>query len=163
MTIMRVSTADSLTVHLTNRQRTFKIQKTFLISTAAMILRYTGQRTGELSVVLINDRAMRALNAKYRGVPKTTDVLSFPQSPQQRGVEQHLIGDVVISLQAATRQANARASTLHGEVVRLLVHGILHLLGYDHECGAREARRMKAKEHMIIRRLTTAGIVVSGF
>jgi rRNA maturation RNase YbeY len=161
MMTVRQSSADSLTVHLSNRQRTFKIRTPFLISTAEAILRQAGQDTGELSVVLINDRAMHRLNAQYRGKDRPTDVLSFPQAPPRGGVEQ-LIGDVVISLQTATRQAKERRSTLHAEVVRLLVHGILHLLGYDHERSPQEARRMGAKERMIIRRLTSAGIKVSG-
>jgi rRNA maturation RNase YbeY len=161
MTMVRQPSAESLTVYLSNRQRTFRIRSQFLISTAETILRHAGQGTGELSVVLINDRAMRKLNAQYRGKDRPTDVLSFPQSSPRGGVEQ-LIGDVVISLQAATRQAKEQKSTLHGEVVRLLVHGILHLLGYDHERSPQEARRMRAKERMIIRRLTAVGITVSG-
>lgn len=161
MTIVRQPSADLLTVQLSNRQRTFRIRSQFLISTAKTILHHAGQHTGELSMVLLNDRAMRVLNAQYRGKDRPTDVLSFPQSLPRGGVEQ-LIGDVVISLQTATKQAKERASTLHGEVVRLLVHGILHLLGYDHERSPQEAQRMGAKERMIIRRLTVAGITVSG-
>lgn len=161
MTIVRQPSADLLTVQLSNRQRTFRIRSQFLISTAKTILHHAGQHTGELSMVLLNDRAMRVLNAQYRGKDRPTDVLSFPQSLPRGGVEQ-LIGDVVISLQTATKQAQERASTLHGEIVRLLVHGILHLLGYDHERSPQEAQRMGAKERMIIRRLTVAGITVSG-
>ena len=153
--------AEPLTVHLSNRQRTFRIRPQFLISTAKTILRHAGQYRGELSVVLINERAMRVLNAQYRGKAWPTDVLSFPQPSPRDGAE-HLIGDVVISLQTATRQAKERTSTLHGEIVRLLVHGVLHLLGYDHERSPQEARRMGAKERMIIQRLTAAGITVSG-
>jgi len=149
-----------LTVHLSNRQRTFRIRSQFLISTAETILRHAEQHRGELSVVLINDRAMRKLNTLYRGKNRPTDVLSFPQAPLRGGVE-HLIGDVVISLQTATQQAKERKSALHGEIVRLLVHGILHLLGYDHERSPQAARRMRAKERMIIRRLTMAGVRVS--
>lgn len=159
MAVRRLS-AEPLTVHLSNRQRTFKVRTQFLLSTAETILRHAGQETGELSMVLMNDRAMRRLNAQYRGKDRPTDVLSFPQALPRGGAEQ-LIGDVVISLQTATRQAKERKSTLHAEVVRLLVHGILHLLGYDHERSQQEARRMGAKERMIIRRLTAAGISVS--
>ncbi len=159
--MVRQPSAEPLTVYLSNRQRTFRIHSQLLTSTAETILRHAGQTSGELSIVLLNDRAMRVLNAQYRGKDLPTDVLSFPQSSPQGGVEQ-LIGDVVISLQTATRQAKEQKSTLHGEVVRLLVHGILHLLGYDHERSPQEARRMGSKERMIIRRLTSTGIKVSG-
>ena len=97
MTMARQSSAEPLTVYLSNRQRTFRIRARFLISTAETILRHAGQDTGELSVVLNNDRAMRVLNAQYREKDRPKDVLSFPQSSPRGGVEQ-LIGDVVISL-----------------------------------------------------------------
>jgi len=161
MMTVRHPSAEPLTVHLSNRQRTFKVRTQFLLSTAEAILRHAGQDRGELSVVLMNDRAMRRLNEHYRGKDRTTDVLSFPQASPRGGAEQ-LIGDVVISLQTATRQAKERKSTLHAEVVRLLVHGIVHLLGYDHERSPQEARRMGAKESSIIRRLISVGITVSG-
>lgn len=157
---MTMVSSSLLTVYLSNCQRTFKIRSQFIISTAETILRHAEQHRGELSVMLVNDRAMRKLNALYRGKDQPTDVLSFPQAPLQGSSEQ-LIGDVVISLQTATQQAKDRKSTLHGEIVRLLVHGILHLLGYDHERSPHEARRMRAKERMIIRRLTMAGVRVS--
>tara|TARA_B100000315_G_scaffold260401_1_gene321443 strand:+ start:3147 stop:3635 length:489 start_codon:yes stop_codon:yes gene_type:complete len=159
MTIVKQALAEPLIVSLSNRQRMFRIRSQLLISTAKTILRHAGHLTGELSVLLINDRAMRALNAQYRGKNQATDVLSFPQPASQDGVA-HLIGDVVISLQTATRQAQERQSTLHEEIVRLLVHGILHLLGYDHERSPQEFRRMRNKERMIIRCLTTEGITV---
>jgi len=157
MTMAELPTNRPLTVSLTNRQRTFRIKRRLLVSTAEMILHHAGQRTGELGVVLINDRAMRVLNAKYRGKSRTTDVLSFPQSLRQRGVE-HLIGDVVISLQTATRQANARASTLHDEVVRLLVHGVLHLAGYDH-LEEEDARKMQSLERIALEQVFPAPAV----
>jgi len=161
MTVVDPLSAESITVCLSNRQRTFKIRPQLLVWTAEAILRHAGQRSGELSVVLLNDPAMRVLNLQFRGKDQPTDVLSFPQTPQKGGGEQ-LIGDVVISLQTTTRQAKERSATLHGEIVRLLVHGILHLLGYDHELSRYEAQRMEAKELMIIRHLSDAGIPVSG-
>ena len=152
---------EPVIVHLTNRQRTFRIHPKFLISTAETILYHAGHTSGELSIVLLNDRAMRKLNAHYRGKDRPTDVLSFPQAVLS-DVSEQLIGDVVISLQTATRQAEERNATLQGEVIRLLVHGILHLLGYDHDQSSQEARRMGAKERVIIRRLNAAGIPVTG-
>lgn len=101
----------------------------------------------EVSVLLIGDGAMRTLNRRYRGRDRTTDVLSFPlREGKFSAVQHHLLGDIVISVPAAARQARAAGDTLLEEIDRLLVHGFLHLLGYDHERGGAEARRMEARE-----------------
>jgi len=84
--------------------------------------------TGELAVVLAGDRALRTLNARYRGKDKPTDVLSFPGPGGDEG-----LGDVVISLDTAERNARAFGRTLPQEMDVLALHGFLHVLGYDHE------------------------------
>lgn len=78
--------------------------------------------------MLTTDTAIQALNAKWRGVDAPTDVLSFPQDDPDRVV----LGDVVVSVETAARQAAERSVTLRDEIRILLVHGVLHLLGYDH-------------------------------
>ncbi len=104
----------------------------------------------EVSVLLIGDGAMRTLNRRYRGKDRTTDVLSFPlREGTFSGVQHQLLGDIVISVPAAARQAKAAGETLLDEIDRLLVHGFLHLLGYDHERGGAEARRMEARERRL--------------
>ena len=104
----------------------------------------------EVSVLLIGDAAMRTLNRRYRGKDRTTDVLSFPlREGKFSGVQHHLLGDIVISVPAAARQAKAAGETLLEEIDRLLVHGFLHLLGYDHERDGAEARRMEALERRL--------------
>jgi probable rRNA maturation factor len=101
----------------------------------------------EVSILLIGDEAMRTLNRRYRGKDRTTDVLSFPlREGKFSRVQHHLLGDIVISVPAAARQARAAGEPLLDEIDRLLVHGFLHLLGYDHERGEVEARRMEARE-----------------
>ncbi len=144
-------------IFVSNRQRTFKVSPKFLISVAEAILSRVGQKSGELSIVLLNDPAMRKLNSQYRGKDCSTDVLAFPQD-LSLNVPEHLIGDVIISLQTAARQAKERKSVLRNELVRLLIHGILHLLGYDHEKSLQEATRMKNKERLIIKHLKINGI-----
>ena len=84
--------------------------------------------SGELAVVLAGDRTLRSLNARYRGRDKPTDVLSFPGPGGDAG-----LGDVVISLDTAARNARALGRTLPQEVDVLALHGFLHVLGYDHE------------------------------
>ena len=111
----------------------------------------------ELSIVLVDDAEIRRLNARYRHIDRPTDVLAFAMR-EGDGATLHaaLLGDVVISLDTAARQASARAVAVADEVRLLLAHGILHLLGYDHERSPADARRMFRKQRAILRRLTTA-------
>lgn len=114
---------------------------------ASRVLRESGRRFlealgvgGELSVMVVNDRRIRALNREWREIDKATDVLSFEQDPSI-GV----LGDVVISLDTARRQARGDGRPLSQELSRLLAHGVLHLLGHDHQKPA-QARRMAQAE-----------------
>jgi len=103
----------------------------------------------ELSVLLTGDRAIRALNRRWRGLDRPTDVLSFPlHEPPGRSAE---LGDVAISIDTARRRARRSGSPLLAEVDRYLVHGILHLLGHDHE-RPRDARAMAALEAEVLGR-----------
>ena len=97
----------------------------------------------ELSLALVNDEEIQELNRRYRGQDKPTDVLSFPL---QDRLCPTLLGEVIISLDTAKRQAEKRRIPLAEEVQTLLIHGILHLLGYDHEISRSEAIRMGKKE-----------------
>jgi rRNA maturation RNase YbeY len=90
---------------------------------------------------------MQRLNAAYRGNDRPTDVLAFAMREGKRAAgDEGTLGDVVISLDTAQRQAASRGHSVDEEVTTLLIHGILHLLGYDHERSPAEARRMKKKE-----------------
>ncbi len=107
---------------------------------------------GELSVVLVSDTQMRKLNRRYRGLDKPTDVLSFPMHGRElprRGTL--LLGDVVISTDMVRRQARADGASLIAVGERLLIHGLLHLLGYDHEISETEERRMVRRERSLAR------------
>jgi probable rRNA maturation factor len=105
----------------------------------------------ELSVVLVSDREMRRLNRRWRGRDRSTDVLAFAQDEGDGGAPDGLLGDVVISLDTARRQAVERAAPLGREGDRLLIHGLLHLVGYDHERSEAEARRMRRRERALER------------
>lgn len=101
---------------------------------------------------------MRLLNRHYRGVDRTTDVLSFPQidvSTQLSALSSQLflLGDLVINLHKAKRQALENRLTVDEELKRLLIHGILHLLGYDHEQGKNAARKMQRKSRELFEKL----------
>jgi probable rRNA maturation factor len=105
----------------------------------------------ELSIALVDDREIRKLNGDWRGKKRSTDVLSFSllegEDSDHRG---KLLGDVVISVETAARQAARRHRGLDEEVARLLIHGLLHILGHDHE-GPAEAKRMRAEQRRLWR------------
>jgi rRNA maturation RNase YbeY len=124
-----------------------------LARSARRVLVTLGRRDAELSVVLVSDRAIRRLNRTWRGKDRTTDVLSFPQQEGAVPAPAALLGDVVISVPTARRQAKERDETLAVASERLLIHGILHLLGYDHERSAAEERRMARRERQLARAL----------
>lgn len=101
----------------------------------------------ELSLSFVSDAEMRGLNAAHRGINRTTDVLSFSQEHSTDDVHAVVLGDVVISLDTAARQAPGYGNSVYEEVCRLMVHGILHLLGYDHKkAGERLAMREREDE-----------------
>ena len=118
---------------------------------ARRLLRGLRLDRAELSVVLVSDREMQALNRRWRRRDRPTDVLSFAQREGAGLAPDGLLGDVVISLDTARRQAKERGESLGREADRLLVHGLLHLLGYDHERSAAEARRMQRRERSLAR------------
>jgi rRNA maturation RNase YbeY len=96
---------------------------------------------------------MRRLNRQYRGKDSSTDVLAFAMH-EARGPSTPLLGDVVISLHTAARQAVQVRISVDQEIVKLIIHGILHLLGYDHERSERDAHRMRRREQAIFQSLT---------
>jgi probable rRNA maturation factor len=103
---------------------------------------------GELCVALVSDRRMRALNRQFRGIDAVTDVLSFPSSDESASSAAFL-GDIVIAQGVAKRQAKEHGHTLKTEIQTLALHGLLHLLGYDHETDdgrmARAEGRLRRK------------------
>lgn len=125
---------------------------------AAALLVELKQNRAELSIALVGDKEMRPLNRRYREKNQTTDVLSFfiEEQPQPGAA---LLGDVVISVEQARRQAQERNKTLKSEMVTLLIHGILHLLGYDHERSARQAKIMFALERKLYGLLCDRGLL----
>ena len=120
-----------------------------LRSRARRILRELGASRAELSVSLVDDAEIAALNDTYRGRSRPTDVLAFSlregANPQFRG---RLLGDVVIGIETAARQARKRHRALDEEVARLLIHGTLHLFGHDHH-ETEETRAMRAQERRL--------------
>jgi len=105
---------------------------------------------GEFSLVLVSDRKMRALNLQFRGVDRATDVLSFPMTVEKQptdlsSVAEQYLGDVVIATGVAERQARNAGHRVGYEHRRLALHGLLHLLGYEHERDNGEMARLEQK------------------
>jgi probable rRNA maturation factor len=118
---------------------------------SSAVLQYLELLDAELSIVLCDDSTIHPLNRDYRGKDKSTDVLSFAQREGEFALlEDNLLGDVIISIETTRRQANEREHSVETELRVLLVHGILHLLGYDH-IEDDEAEIMEAKEREILR------------
>jgi len=108
----------------------------------------------ELSVLFTDDPGIQDLNREYREKDQTTDVLSFPQDEEaENGEGQILLGDVVVSVETAARQAEDHHLSLEEELILLLIHGILHLMGYDHERSPQEAQIMKDKTRETFERI----------
>ena len=132
---------------------------------AQLLLDALGLTAGELSVVLCDDRAIAELNREYRGEDRPTDVLSFslledaPSGAPEGGAipidPPALLGDVVISVETAARQAERLGRPLVDEISALLVHGILHILGHDHDTAA-DRKKMDAEASRIEQILASA-------
>lgn len=141
-------------IHVRNRQRSVAIRTAVVKQQAQQMMAYLGCPARELSVVFGNDRLLHTLNHSYRDKDRPTNVLAFPQAPTYVGEPvADLLGDVVISLPTAAREAEALQQTLEERVVYLLLHGLLHLLGYDHEGSVAARRRMETLERRVLAHL----------
>jgi len=124
-----------------------------LAETARRVLEAEGVPAAELGVVITDDETVRDLNRRYAGLDEPTDVLSFSLREGEEfvvppgGIDR--LGEVVISFPTAARQASEQGRALDSEIAHLLVHGTLHLLGYDHAEPAEE-RRMRAREEELL-------------
>jgi probable rRNA maturation factor len=141
-----------MSVDIASRVRGRKLPLRRIKRTAEKILALVNESETELSLAFVDNTAIAQLNRKYRHKPKPTDVLSFPAAVDRNGGPK-LLGDVVISIDTAREQAKAGGWTVGEEIERLLIHGIVHLLGYDHERSEKDARVMRALEKKISRAL----------
>ena len=131
----------------------------WLKKTATALLRHADRKHCELSILLVDDSRMTELNTTYRGINKPTNVLSFPMADDPSSPAPQLLGDIVISLDTAARESLACSMTLEDYICILLVHGLVHLLGYDHELGADDAEEMTAREKELLQKLSGAKVL----
>jgi len=150
-------------IYLSNRTRNAGLDTRSLSATLTRLLAEIGEADTSVSLVFVRDRAMREINRLHRGKDATTDVLSFPLYPPEafdrRGQTrphgyvpgfERMLGDIVISVDAAERQAAAYDVSPDREIERLLIHAVLHLAGHDHE-DAGERTRMEREERRLAR------------
>jgi probable rRNA maturation factor len=129
------------------------INRRALVGAAKRLLAAVGEDDSSLSIVLVNDEAIRELNRNFRGKNAPTDVLSFSLREDGDPAPERLLGDVVISVDTARRQAAAYDASLQRELYRLLIHGILHIIGHDHEQTV-ERRAMEVEERRLAKAIS---------
>lgn len=144
-----------LAVTVLNRQRARRVAPRALAGFLRRVARAVpAGRADRLGVCLVSDQKMIEYNLRYRGKNASTDVLAFPASRRATPEEGVHLGDIVVSVSRAAAQARAAGHSLEREMRVLLLHGYLHLLGYDHETDDGTMRRLERK---LVRRLVPAG------
>ncbi len=139
---------------LRNGQRKYKIDTTELKSQIRILLKTLNLEDSELSILLTRDSKIRELNRKFRNQDKSTDVLSFPQDEEAINENgQLMLGDIVISVETAEQQGKQHGLPLTKEILLLIIHGLLHLLGYDHERSSKEAKFMKKETRRLFKKI----------
>uniref|UniRef100_UPI004055CF75 pyridoxine 5'-phosphate synthase n=1 Tax=Candidatus Electrothrix sp. TaxID=2170559 RepID=UPI004055CF75 len=134
-----------------------KINEELLEQKALFLLRQIGKTKATVSVVLLDDLAMTAYNQQYRSKAGPTNVLSFPTAEDSENIEEFIVpvpvelssqelGDILISVETAQREALEKKISLHQRLTELLIHGLLHLIGYDHEISNEQAEIMFSQE-----------------
>ncbi len=141
-----------MSVSIQCRLKKVSVRRGTLRRITGRLLRLLDEAGAEVCIGLVGDTKMRRLNRTYRNQDRTTDVLAFLYREALPDVP--LLGDVVISIPTARRQAKAFSHSLDEEILRLLIHGVLHLVGYDHEQSRQRARQMQRKEIELVQMFT---------
>jgi probable rRNA maturation factor len=133
-------------IEVVNRQRKLQVDNERWRAFTTKALRVVPTGAGGVTVAFVSDRAMRELNRLWRHRSGTTDVLSFPAKQDKfEKLEGLSLGDVVISVEQAARQAEANDLTFDQEIAQLILHGLLHLSGYDHSTDNGEMNRLELR------------------
>lgn len=155
--MIKRSATGNFTIGIRNLQRKHKIDQDLIQKKSKAILSLCGLKDAELSILIVNNQRIQGLNKKYRGIDRPTDVLSFPMTGTEFNsvppMQPLLLGDVVLSMEKIESQAREQGHSAESELMILLTHGILHLIGYDHERSPQEERRMRKKEGLILAKI----------
>ena len=126
-------------VEVVNRQRRLKLDAEAWSNFATKALMAIGKSDSSATIAFVSDNKIRELNRQFRGVDKVTDVLSFPAD------EKLNLGDIAVSVDTAAVQAKENGLSFDQEIAQLILHGLLHLCGYDHETDNGEMNRLELK------------------
>jgi probable rRNA maturation factor len=126
-------------IEVVNRQRGLKIDTEAWATFAAKALAAIGKGDSSATVAFVSDKRIRQLNQQFRGIDKATDVLSFPAG------EPNNLGDVAVSVERAAAQAKENGLSFEDEIAQLILHGLLHLSGYDHETDNGAMNRLELR------------------
>ena len=126
-------------VEVVNRQRRLQLDTEAWSTFAVKALNAIGKNESSATIAFVSDKRIRELNRQFRGIDKATDVLSFPAE------EESNLGDVAVSVETAATQAKENGLTLDQEISQLILHGLLHLSGYDHETDNGQMNRLELK------------------
>ena len=141
-------------VLIENRQDKYKIRQKHLKEKAQAILDALGSPDGELSILLLDDPQIAVLNKNYLQREGPTNVIAFPMREGAFAeINPEMLGDVVISLETVEKEGLAAGTSMKDRLGELMIHGILHLFGYDHETSEKEARRMEAKSRELVKQI----------
>lgn len=145
-------------IYYANSTRGSGVDSRRLKRTVRSLLKAVGEGGSSISISLVNDTQIQELNKQHRGKDKPTDVLSFPliestltgatPDTAEPAIDERMIGDIVISVETARRQAAGYDAELQDEIDRLLIHGVLHIIGHDHE-EPDERARMESEERRL--------------
>jgi probable rRNA maturation factor len=138
---------------LYNLQRKVKVDTSTLQSFTQQLAEAVEEAEGRsFAAALVSDDRIRQLNQIFRGKDSATDVLSFPHESTEFDPREDFLGDIVISAETAQRQASDNGLTLENEIRQLIVHGLLHLCGYDHETddGEMDKRELALRKELMI-------------
>ncbi|MBS3758248.1 MAG: rRNA maturation RNase YbeY [Desulfobacterales bacterium] len=140
-----------MTILIENRQNRFRISTGQIREVAQTLLNALGSPEGELSVLLTDDADIADLNKQYLDREGATNVIAFPMAEGEFAeISPDLLGDVVISMDTAAREAEMGETTIENRFKELLIHGILHLFGYDHETNEADAQQMENKSEELL-------------
>jgi probable rRNA maturation factor len=126
-------------VEVVNRQRRLQLDTEAWSTFATKALDVIGKNDWSATIAFVSDKRIRELNRQFRGIDKATDVLSFPAE------EESNLGDVAVSVETAATQARENGLTFDREIAQLILHGLLHLSGYDHETDNGQMNRLELK------------------
>ena len=134
-------------VLLRNDHPSIDIDSTDINKKIGMVMSHLDCLNEEVSILLTDDADIQKLNQQFRDIDQPTDVLSFPQNAEEDPPipGEIILGDIAVSLDTAQAQAKEHGLTFEEEIILLLIHGILHLLGYDHEISEQEEEKMRNK------------------